>query len=198
MSVLFRFLLWLQRNSTIDSSWWLSICFQWSKRDTYFGLFITISWCILLQVSSFSAEVEARAVIEHQCLAKRVNAAQNGYMAVGGGGRIIATGGASVNKSLLQVRTSSLNLIILIQILADVFQTEVFVHSVTDSAALGCALRAKHGSSFDELKLMMMIFSCLPLIIFSIVSFICFECYRYDDISCNAVQGNCQSMRIVF
>ncbi len=39
---------------------------------------------IIVQVSSFAREIEARAVIEHQCLAKRVNAAVHGYTTRGG------------------------------------------------------------------------------------------------------------------
>ncbi|KAK2188513.1 hypothetical protein NP493_130g04012, partial [Ridgeia piscesae] len=46
--------------------------------------------------------------------------------------RLLATGGASCNKSILQV-------------LADVFLTPVYIQDVANSACLGSAYRAKHG-----------------------------------------------------
>ncbi|CAN0427434.1 unnamed protein product, partial [Ectocarpus sp. 13 AM-2016] len=46
--------------------------------------------------------------------------------------RVLATGGGSNNAEILQV-------------LADVFQAPVFTAAASDSAAVGAALRAKHG-----------------------------------------------------
>ncbi|VDN54942.1 unnamed protein product [Dracunculus medinensis] len=85
-------------------------------------------------VEKFPPEVEARAVIEHQCLAKRFYAEQIGYKA-NGRGNILVTGGASCNFSILQI-------------LANVFSTKVYTTDNSDSAALGGALRARHGYIF--------------------------------------------------
>src|SRR3569832_151107 len=52
---------------------------------------------------------------------------------IAGAGRVLVTGGASSNKSILQI-------------IADVFQSDVYVQAVSDSAALGCAYRAVYGS----------------------------------------------------
>ncbi|XP_074641993.1 xylulose kinase-like [Tubulanus polymorphus] len=83
------------------------------------------------EVSSFPKDVEVRAVIEGQFLAKRIHAENKGFD-IDPRNRIIATGGASSNTAVLQV-------------LADVFNMPVFVQNVRNSAALGCAFRAKHG-----------------------------------------------------
>ncbi|KAH9498196.1 hypothetical protein Btru_007930 [Bulinus truncatus] len=82
------------------------------------------------EVDSFSPEVEVRAVIEGQFVARRVYAEKVGCL-LGSNTRIIATGGGSKNKEILQV-------------LADVFNSPVYVKDVPNSACLGCALRAKH------------------------------------------------------
>ncbi|XP_071517500.1 xylulose kinase-like [Panulirus ornatus] len=83
-------------------------------------------------VSRFtSREVEVRALIEGQFVAKRAYAEKLGFN-TGSGTRVLATGGASSNKSLLQV-------------LADVFNTPVYTMEIANSACLGCAYRAKHG-----------------------------------------------------
>ena len=51
----------------------------------------------------------------------------------GPGSRVLATGGASSNKTILQV-------------LADVFNAPVYtIKDTANSACLGCAYRAKHG-----------------------------------------------------
>ena len=54
------------------------------------------------QVESFPPEVEARAVIESQFLAKLNHARKLGYE-INSTSRILATGGASVNIGILQV-----------------------------------------------------------------------------------------------
>ncbi|KAI0226939.1 Xylulose kinase [Lamellibrachia satsuma] len=82
-------------------------------------------------MTSFSNETEVRALIEGQCLAKRLYAERLGC-STGPHCRLLATGGASCNKFILQV-------------LADVFQTPVFIQDVANSACLGSAYRAKHG-----------------------------------------------------
>ncbi|MFH4980175.1 hypothetical protein AB6A40_006884 [Gnathostoma spinigerum] len=82
------------------------------------------------KVESFATEIEVRAVLEHQCLAKRLHAERLGYDS-GGKGDIIATGGASSNELILQI-------------LANVFGKPVYVINIADSAAFGGALRAKH------------------------------------------------------
>ncbi|XP_037801691.1 xylulose kinase-like [Penaeus monodon] len=83
-------------------------------------------------VSRFtSREVEVRALVEGQFVAKRVHAENLGF-SIGTSARVLATGGASGNKSLLQV-------------LSDVFNAPVYTMDVTNSACLGSAYRAKHG-----------------------------------------------------
>ncbi|KAK2155300.1 hypothetical protein LSH36_243g02010 [Paralvinella palmiformis] len=82
------------------------------------------------KVSQFESAVEVRAVIEGQFLAKRVHAENLGYD-IGSKSRVLATGGASMNKAILQV-------------LADIFAAVVYVQDVANSACLGCAYRAKH------------------------------------------------------
>lgn len=79
-----------------------------------------------------SREVEVRAVVESQFLAKRLYAEKLGYSVGGEGRRVLATGGASGNTSILQV-------------LADVFNCSVYTMEVANSACLGSAYRAKHG-----------------------------------------------------
>uniref|UniRef100_A0A671NMB6 Xylulose kinase n=1 Tax=Sinocyclocheilus anshuiensis TaxID=1608454 RepID=A0A671NMB6_9TELE len=83
------------------------------------------------RVASFEHEMEIRALIEGQFLAKRVHAEKLGYKIIAGT-RVLATGGASSNKDILQV-------------LSDVFSAPVYIIDVTNSACLGCAYRAVHG-----------------------------------------------------
>ncbi|XP_076056082.1 xylulose kinase-like [Oratosquilla oratoria] len=78
-----------------------------------------------------SHEVEVRALVEGQFLSKRVYAENLGYK-IDSRTRVLATGGASNNLSLLQV-------------LSDVFNAAVYVMDIANSASLGCAYRAKHG-----------------------------------------------------
>uniref|UniRef100_A0A672MHR0 Xylulose kinase n=1 Tax=Sinocyclocheilus grahami TaxID=75366 RepID=A0A672MHR0_SINGR len=87
------------------------------------------------RVASFEHEMEIRALIEGQFLAKRVHAEKLGYKIIAGT-RVLATGGASSNKDILQV-------------LSDVFSAPVYTIDVTNSACLGCAYRALHGLEAD-------------------------------------------------
>lgn len=92
------------------------------------------------KVDLFPPEVEVRAVLEGQFVARKVHAENLGFQ-LGPKTRVIATGGASNNKEILQV-------------LADVFNSPVYVKDVPNSAALGCAMRAKHtldGGSFSDI-----------------------------------------------
>ncbi|KAK3793664.1 hypothetical protein RRG08_041274, partial [Elysia crispata] len=92
------------------------------------------------KVDSFPPEVEVRAVIEGQFIARKVHAENVGFQ-LGPNTRVIATGGASNNQEILQV-------------LADVFNSPVYVKEVPNSAALGCAIRAKHtleGGKFSDI-----------------------------------------------
>ncbi|KAF2360695.1 Carbohydrate kinase FGGY N-terminal [Trinorchestia longiramus] len=83
------------------------------------------------RVSRFtSSEVEVRALVEGQMLSRRLHANRLGFTSEKC--RVMATGGASCNKSLLQIA-------------ADVFQAPVYTMDVSNSAALGGAYRAKHG-----------------------------------------------------
>ncbi|MBU0715366.1 MAG: carbohydrate kinase [Verrucomicrobia bacterium] len=76
----------------------------------------------------FTPEQNVRAVVEGQYLSMRLHGNNIGLVPQ----KILATGGASVNKSLLQV-------------MADVFGTPVHVSSQPNSASLGAAYRALHG-----------------------------------------------------
>ncbi|XP_019879890.2 xylulose kinase [Aethina tumida] len=94
-----------------------------------------------------SLEVEVRAVIEGQFLARRAYAEDFGFK-FGKDTKILATGGASANKAILQV-------------MADVFNAPVYVQEAANSAMLGAAYQAKHGllqdsSNYSEIT------SCLP------------------------------------
>ncbi|XP_046574443.1 xylulose kinase-like isoform X1 [Haliotis rubra] len=82
------------------------------------------------EVSSFPPEVEVRALIEGQFMARRVYSETLGFQ-IDSNTRVIATGGASMNTAILQV-------------LSDVFNAPVYIKDVANSAALGCAFRAKH------------------------------------------------------
>ncbi|XP_037135521.1 xylulose kinase isoform X2 [Syngnathus acus] len=83
------------------------------------------------KVSSVSAEAEVRALVEGQFLSRRLHAERLGYSIIPGS-RILATGGASCNKEILQV-------------LCDVFNAPVYTMDVSNSACLGSAYRALHG-----------------------------------------------------
>ena len=92
-------------------------------------------------VDSFDNATEVRALIEGQFLAKRLHAEQKNFQ-LSPQSRILATGGASESKAILQV-------------IADVFNRSVYVLDVPNSASLGAAYRARHVSkepsvSFDE------------------------------------------------
>ena len=76
------------------------------------------------------AAANVRGVVEGQMLAMRRHSSWMG----GGARRIHATGGAAVNREILQV-------------MADVFGAGVYRLSVVNSAALGAALRAAHADA---------------------------------------------------
>uniref|UniRef100_A0A4W4E1V9 Xylulose kinase n=1 Tax=Electrophorus electricus TaxID=8005 RepID=A0A4W4E1V9_ELEEL len=82
------------------------------------------------RVDAFTREVEIRALVEGQFLAKRVHAQKLGYRIIPGT-KVLATGGASSNKAILQV-------------LSDVFNAPVYTIDVANSACLGSAFRAMH------------------------------------------------------
>ncbi|XP_068199566.1 xylulose kinase isoform X2 [Antennarius striatus] len=97
------------------------------------------------QVSSLSPQVEVRALVEGQFLSRRLHAERLGYSIIPGT-RVLATGGASSNKEILQV-------------LSDVFNAPVYTIDLSNSACLGSAYRALHGlaaesglSFFDAVK----------------------------------------------
>ncbi|XP_049912607.1 xylulose kinase isoform X4 [Epinephelus moara] len=97
------------------------------------------------KVSSLSPQVEVRALVEGQFLSRRLHAERLGYSIIPGT-RVLATGGASSNKEILQV-------------LSDVFNAPVYTIDLSNSACLGSAYRALHGlvaesgvSFFDVLK----------------------------------------------
>ena len=73
--------------------------------------------------------------MESQFLSLRLHSVKLGVVP----NRIISTGGGASNPSLLQI-------------LSDVFGVPVYVSETVDSAALGAAYRAAHGSRCDEKK----------------------------------------------
>uniref|UniRef100_A0A5F8HF04 Xylulose kinase n=1 Tax=Monodelphis domestica TaxID=13616 RepID=A0A5F8HF04_MONDO len=87
------------------------------------------------KVSNFPKEMEIRALIEGQFMAKRIHAEKLGYRI--GKTKILATGGASHNRDILQV-------------LSDVFNAPVYTIETANSACLGCAYRAIHGVAIGE------------------------------------------------
>ncbi|XP_048367815.1 xylulose kinase isoform X2 [Sphaerodactylus townsendi] len=82
-------------------------------------------------VPLFPKEVEIRALIEGQFMVKRLHAEKLGYKILPTT-RILATGGASHNKEILQI-------------LSDVFSAPVYTIDTANSACLGSAYRAIHG-----------------------------------------------------
>ncbi|OWA50679.1 Xylulose kinase [Hypsibius exemplaris] len=90
-------------------------------------------------LSELSPAQEIRALVEFQAIAKRYHLQCMGFHAKPET-RIFVTGGGSRNRTLLQV-------------IANVFQCDVYTQSVTNSAAYGAACRAVHavrgGSYFD-------------------------------------------------
>ncbi|CAJ1081570.1 xylulose kinase isoform X1 [Xyrichtys novacula] len=83
------------------------------------------------EVSSFSPHVEVRALVEGQFLSRRLHAERLGYSIIPGT-RVLATGGASSNREILQV-------------LSDVFNAPVYTIDLSNSACLGSGYRALHG-----------------------------------------------------
>uniref|UniRef100_A0A182FIZ4 Xylulose kinase n=1 Tax=Anopheles albimanus TaxID=7167 RepID=A0A182FIZ4_ANOAL len=85
-----------------------------------------------------SPQSEIRALIEGQMLARKSYATEMGF-SFGEKTKIIATGGASVNHSILQV-------------VADVFNAQVYTQKTTEAALLGAAYRAKYVLSLHRAK----------------------------------------------
>eukprot|EP00164_Ancoracysta_twista_P014751 GFYU01024135.1.p1 GENE.GFYU01024135.1~~GFYU01024135.1.p1 ORF type:complete len:562 (+),score=120.16 GFYU01024135.1:79-1686(+) len=82
---------------------------------------------------SFDASTDVRAVVEAQMMSMRLHGANVGIKPA----RVLATGGASNNKAILQV-------------MADVFQCPVYTASTSSSASLGAAYRAYHAHRAAE------------------------------------------------
>lgn len=78
-----------------------------------------------------SREIEVKALVEGQFIAKRAHAEQLGYI-IDTKTRIVATGGASNNNTILQI-------------LSDVFNAPVYTQEASNSAVLGAAYQAKRG-----------------------------------------------------
>lgn len=99
-------------------------------------------------VSKFnSLEVEVRAVVEGQFIRNRAYSEDFGFK-IDKNTKILATGGASKNKAILQV-------------LSDVYNSPVYVQDAANSAMLGAAFQAKHGLLHDS-KTYMEITSTVP------------------------------------
>ncbi|KAG8573328.1 hypothetical protein GDO81_012363 [Engystomops pustulosus] len=88
------------------------------------------------KVSEFPQDVEVRALIEGQFMAKRIYAERLGYKILPQT-KILATGGASCNQDILQV-------------LSDIFNAPVHTIATANSACLGCAYRAAHGLALQS------------------------------------------------
>lgn len=80
------------------------------------------------KVTNVAPEQNVRAVLESQFLSMRLHCGNIGLKP----STIVATGGASVNKGILRI-------------IADVFGRNVYTIEIQNSAALGAALRARHG-----------------------------------------------------
>lgn len=78
-----------------------------------------------------SPQTEIRALIEGQMLHRKAVATDIGFH-FGENTKILATGGASANKSILQV-------------MSDVFNAPVYTQKHTEAALLGAAFRARYG-----------------------------------------------------
>jgi len=93
------------------------------------------------RVESFASDVEVRALIEGQFVAKKTHAERIGYT-FDRSSRILATGGASQNTEILQV-------------LSNIFHCSVYtITDTSNSACLGGVYRAKHtlsGQPFEEI-----------------------------------------------
>ncbi|XP_065214993.1 xylulose kinase [Planococcus citri] len=88
-------------------------------------------------ISKFpSIEIELRALIEGQFIAKRSHAEDLG-VAIGPNSKILATGGASKNKVILQI-------------LSDVFNRPVYVLEGANSSVLGASYLAKYALRNDS------------------------------------------------
>jgi len=85
------------------------------------------------QVDHFTKAEDVRAIVEGQFLSMRLHAEGIGITP----SRLIATGGASINTSILKV-------------ISDIFGKNVYVAERADSASLGAAYRARHGLACKE------------------------------------------------
>lgn len=91
-----------------------------------------------LSIHRFSSpQTEIRALIEGQILHRKAVAGEMGFN-FGEDTRILATGGASANKAILQV-------------VADVFNAPVYIQKTTEAALLGAAFRAKYSLYLSRL-----------------------------------------------
>jgi len=78
-----------------------------------------------------SREIEIKALVEGQFIAKRAHAENLGFI-IDANTKIVATGGASINTTILQI-------------LSDVFNAPVYTQEAVNSAVLGATYQAKHG-----------------------------------------------------
>ena len=80
------------------------------------NIFFHTIFSSLFKVDAFSREVEIRSLIESQMLAKKLHISKFGFNSTG---KLIVTGGASKNRQI-------------VQIIADVFDMEVFIQPETE------------------------------------------------------------------
>lgn len=93
-------------------------------------IFIERNFSFFNFVRFSSPQTEIRALVEGQMLHHKAVASEMGF-SFGEDTRILATGGASVNKAILQV-------------ISDVFNAPVYMQKTHEAALLGAAYRAKY------------------------------------------------------
>jgi xylulokinase len=103
---------------------------RWSPTDSYENQ---------KEINQFpTQQIEIRALIEGQMLNRKAFAADMGFN-FGDNTKIIATGGSSSNKSILQV-------------MADVFNCTVYIKKTPEAACLGAAYRANYVTYLEDAK----------------------------------------------
>ena len=101
------------------------------KIEVFFSNLLTLPHTSDIPVEKISVENELRALVEGQFLMKRVHLEKlAGFSSIQVKPRILLTGGAARNKGLCQV-------------IADVYDGNVFYLDMPNAAALGNAYRAK-------------------------------------------------------
>lgn len=106
---------------------------RWSPMDTHEN---STNHSELIQFPT--QQIEIRALVEGQMLNRKAFAMDMGFN-FGDNTKIIATGGSSANKSILQV-------------MSDVFNCPVYIKKTPEAACLGAAYRAKYVVYMEDAK----------------------------------------------